>query len=207
MQGFATGPEPPTITDLDQHFRSIGVDLAAQACSKALDDAGISASEITHSVAVTCTSQGNPGYNLLVHEKLGLRADVDHTLLHGVGCAGGLSIMRVAAQMALASTARGQPARVLAFACELCTPLVRNELAAAESSKAEDVSVAATLFSDAAAAFVLTNEMGKGRSEARFELCAFGNEVLPGTMGCMSFMVDAFGELFQFMDPLGVELT
>lgn len=206
-QGFATGPDLPTIAELDQHFRSVGVDLAAQACSKALDDAGISAAEITHTVAVTCTSQGNPGYNLLVHERLGLNSDVDNTLLHGVGCAGGLSIMRAAVQMALAATARGKPARVLAFACELCTPLVRNELAVAEKSKAENVSVAAALFSDAAAAFVLTNDLGKGRREARLQLCAFGNEVLPATMGHMSFLVDAFGASFQFVDPTVIELT
>lgn len=102
--------------------------------------------------------------------------------------------MRVAAQMALACTARRRPARVLAFACELCTPLVRNELKVVEESKGEDVSVAAALFSDGAAAFVLTNGLGKGEREGVFEVRAFGTEVLPGTMGCMKFFVDGFGE-------------
>jgi type III polyketide synthase len=193
-QGFATGSDPPTIIDLDEHFRSVGVDLATRACETALQEAGIAPEDITHTVAVTCTNQGSPGYNLLVHEKLGLRSDVDHTLLHGVGCAGGLSIMRVAAQMALASTARGRPARVLAFACELCTPNVRSELAAAEKSSAEDVCVAAALFSDAAAAFVLTNSIGKGRRKAKFQLLAFDNAVLPRTMSHMSYFVHESGK-------------
>jgi type III polyketide synthase len=193
-QGFATNPQPPSLADLDEHFRDVGVDLATQACRKALQEAGIAPEDITHTVAVTCTNQGNPGYNLSVHERLGLSPDIDHTLLHGVGCAGGLSIMRTAAQMALAATARGRPARVLAFACELCTPNVRSELAAAEKSLAEDVCVAAALFSDGAAAFVLTNGIGKGDSKAIFQLGAFGNAVVPGTMGFMSFFVGEDGK-------------
>jgi type III polyketide synthase len=193
-QGFATGPNLPTITDLDDHFRSVGVDLATKVCEKALQEAGLVPEDITHTVAVTCTNQGSPGYNLLVHKKLGLRSDVDHTLINGVGCAGGLSIMRVAAQMALASTARGRTARVLAFACELCTPNVRSELAAAEKSSAEDVCVAAALFSDGAAAFVLTNKIGKGLRKAKFRLCAFDNDVLPQTMSHMSYFVHETGK-------------
>lgn len=193
-QDFTMNSEPPTIIDLDEHFRSVGVDLATRACEKALHEAGLVPEDITHTVAVTCTNQGSPGYNLLVHEKLGLRPDVDHTLLHGVGCAGGLSIMRVAAQMALASTARGRPARVLAFACELCTPNVWSELAAAEKSSAEDVCVAGALFSDGAAAFVLTNGIGKGRRKAKFQLMAFDNAVLPHTMSHMSYFVHESGK-------------
>lgn len=193
-QSFATSPKPPTIEDLDEHFRTVGVDLATQACEKALQEASVTPEDITHTVAVTCTNQGSPGYNLLVHEKLALRSNVDHTLLHGVGCAGGLSIMRAAAQMALAFTAQGKPARVLAFACELCTPNVRSELAAAEKSSAMDVCVAAALFSDGAAAFVLTNDIEKGRSKAKFQLCAFGNAILPRTMSHMSYFNHESGE-------------
>jgi type III polyketide synthase len=199
-QGFATNQQPPNLADLDEHFRDVGVDLATQACHKALQEAGLAPEDLTHTVAVTCTNQGNPGYNLLVHEQLGLRSDIDHTLLHGVGCAGGLSIMRTAAQMALAATARRRPARVLAFACELCTPNVRSELAAAEKSSAEDVCVAAALFSDGAAAFVLTNGIGKGESKAVFQLGAFGNAVVPGTMGFMSFFVGEGGKWCCSMD-------
>lgn len=103
--------------------------------------------------------------------------------------------MRTAAQMALAGTARGRPVRVLAFACELCTLNVRNELAAAETSLPEDVCVAAVLFSDAAAAFVLTNDLGRGSATALYELCAFGNAVLPRTRQHMSYSVDPLGEL------------
>lgn len=185
---------------MDEHFRSVGVDLATRACEKTLNEAGLVTEDVTHTVAVTCTDQGSPGYNLLVHERLGLRSDVDHTLLHGVGCAGGLSIMRTAAQMALASSAQGKPARVLAFACELCTPNVRGELAAAEKSSAGEVCVAGALFSDGAAAFVLTNSIGKGRRKAKFQLLAFDNVVLPRTMSHMSYFVHESGRLQVSVD-------
>ncbi|KAL1589169.1 hypothetical protein WHR41_02085 [Cladosporium halotolerans] len=191
--GFAAPSEPPTISDIDSHFRDVGVKLAVQACEKALREAGLSPEDITHTVAVTCTNQGNPGYDFLVNERLGLSPNVDRTLLHGVGCAGGLATMRAAAQMALAGTARRRPVRVLAFACELCTLNVRNELAAAEASLPEDVCVAAALFSDAAAAFVLTNDLGRGAAEAVYEVCAFDNAVLPGTKHHMSYLIDPFG--------------
>lgn len=180
---------------MDVHFRDVGVRLAVQACEKALQDAGIGPEDITHTVAVTCTNQGNPGYDLLVNQKLGLPPNVDRSLLHGVGCAGGLSIMRAAAQMALAATARRRPARVLAFACELCTPNVRSELAAAEKSLPADVCVAATLFSDAAAAFILVNDLGLGHCEAQFEVMAFDNAVLPDTIQQMSFLATPSGRL------------
>lgn len=106
---FGCQARPPTIQDLDRFFREHGVALAAQACRKALREWGGHASEITHTVAVTCTNQGSPGYDLGVNHELGLAPDVERTLLHGVGCAGGLAIMRTAAQIATSAAARGEP--------------------------------------------------------------------------------------------------
>lgn len=101
-------------------------------------------------IAVTCTNQGNPGYDFLVDRKLNLPLHVDRMLLHGVGCAGGLSILK---------GLRRKPARILAFACELCTPNVGHYLSIAErSTDSGQVNIAAALFSDAATAFVLCNE-------------------------------------------------
>lgn len=188
--GFATQPAAPTISDLDTLFREAGVDLAVQACRKALRESRVPLHDITHTVAVTCTSQGNPGYDLLVHRALGLAPTVDRMLLHGVGCAGGLCIMRAAAQIALGASALGKPARILAFACELCTPNVRHDLAEAEScADPGNVGIAAALFSDAAAAFVLCNEVALRESETSpiFELLSWGTATLPDTMQHMTF--------------------
>ncbi|CAG7941851.1 unnamed protein product [Penicillium salamii] len=195
--GFATQKDPPSISDIDQFFRQAGVDLAVQACQKALKDANIAPEQITHTVGVTCTNQGNPGYDFHVARQLNLPLNVDRTLLHGVGCAGGLSIMRAAAQIAGGASLRRKPARILAFACELCTPNVRHYLSMAElGTNSGQVNIAATLFSDAAAAFVLCNEYAMAQDTqvtAQFELLEWGCDLVAGTAEHMTFYSDIDG--------------
>ncbi|KAL8646873.1 MAG: hypothetical protein Q9226_006675, partial [Calogaya cf. arnoldii] len=120
---------PQGVSEQDSLFRKAGVELTVQACKKALKEWGGVFSDITHTVAVTCTNTGNPGYDLLVAQKLKLRSDLDRTLLHGVGCAGGLAALRAAAQIASGATLlRGRPSRILVYACELCSLYARSDL-------------------------------------------------------------------------------
>jgi fungal type III polyketide synthase len=195
--GFASRVDPPSIMELDTFYRQAGVDLAAQACQKALRESGHAPDDITHTIAVTCTNQGNPGYDLLVARKLNLPHTVERMLLHGVGCAGGLAILRAAAQIACGATARGKSARVLAWACELCTPNVRHDLAEAEAcADPADVSIAGVLFSDGAAAFVLCNEYGLQDNEENsplLQLLEWGNSTIPDTIQHMGFFADPLG--------------
>lgn len=193
--GFSTQAEGPSIVDIDQFYRQAGVDLTVQACKKALREWGGEHSEITHTIAVTCTNQGNPGYDLLVNRKLNLQPTVDRMLLHGVGCAGGLAIMRAAAQIACGATIRRRPARILAFACELCSPNVRFDLAeAVRCADPADVSIATVIFSDAAAAFVLCNEYAMGdQGNAIFQLMDWGNATIPDTVQHMAFYATPHG--------------
>lgn len=180
---------------MDQFFRQEGVALTVQACKKALREWGGEMADITHTIGVTCTNQGNPGYDLLVNQTLGLSPSVDRMLLHGVGCAGGLAIMRAAAQIASGAAARGKPARILAFACELCTPNIRCALAAAEKSTAAEVGIAGALFSDAAAAFVLCNSIGLGeRAKPVFQLLEWANTTLQHTAEHMTFYAEPYGK-------------
>lgn len=193
--GFATQTDPPSISEIDQFFRQAGVDLTVQACQKALTEARVSHQQITHTIAVTCTNQGNPGYDFHVARELNLAPNVDRMLLHGVGCAGGLSILRAAAQIAGGANLRRKPARILAFACELCTPNVRHYLSMAERSTDSDhVNIAAALFSDAAAAFVLCNEYAMTEEVTpQFELLEWGCDLVPGTAEHMTFYADIDG--------------
>ncbi|KAL3453050.1 thiolase-like protein [Aspergillus insuetus] len=216
--GFATQSIPPTITDIDHFFRSAGVDLAVSACKKALRDARISPAKITHTIAVTATNQGCPGYDLLVAKKLGLRLSsspagpaLDRTLLSGVGCAGGLSVLRTAAQLACGASARGKPARILAYACELCMPNGRHDLAeVARQGDPDGISIVAALFSDAAGAVVLCNEVAlaedrdgggdadsddENEEEVRpvYRLLEWGHDVIPDTIEHMGFTTEGDG--------------
>lgn len=193
--GWGTERKPPSIEDMDALFRTTGVALTVQACEKAILDWDGKPEDITHTVAVTCTNQGNPGYDLLVNKQLGLSPSVDRTLLHGVGCAGGLAIMRTAAQLACAATMRGRPARILCFACELSTPNIRYEVdAAAKCLDASQVCIAGALFSDAAAAFVLCNDLGLQECvKPLYELLEWSKTLIPDTSNDLEFFVGATG--------------
>lgn len=190
---------PPSISDLDACFRSAGVEIAAEACRLALKEWGGARDTITHTVAVTCTNQGNPGYDLLVARRLGIAYTAQRTLLHGMGCAGGLAILRIAADIACGAAARAQPARVLAYACELCTPILSRELAEAEACEDPgQLGIGAALFGDGAGAFVLCNELGMPEGGRLGEggvlrLWEWGNETIPDTLENMSFHADAKG--------------
>ncbi|KAK8023587.1 hypothetical protein PG993_011653 [Apiospora rasikravindrae] len=200
--GFGCESEPPNIQDIDNCFREHGVDLAVQACHKALAEWGGKPSAITHTVAVTCTNQGNPGYDVLVNRKLGLGDQEERLLLHGVGCAGGVAIMRAASNIALGAAARGRPARILCYACELCTLTVRRELAEAQAcTDMARLGIAGALFSDGAAAFVLCNDAGllnrnndgTNPQTPLFEVLEWGNVTIPDTVQEMRFLTKAGG--------------
>ena len=184
---------PPTIDELSQIFRTTGVALAVSACNKAMEEAQLSAADITHVVAVTCTDQGSPGYDLFVSQGLQLHAGVQRTLLHGVGCAGGLSALREAANLAAAASSRGRPARVLVFATELCSLFLRAELQAACKDN-QNLHIAPALFSDASAALVVCNGLAL-RDEQRpvYELQEWGSALIPGTKDHMSYSVSPSG--------------
>ena len=111
-------------------------------------------------------------------------------LLHGVGCAGGLAIMRAAAQIACGATLRRKPVHILVYACELCTPNVCHDLASVEkSANSENISIVGALFSDASAAFVLCNEYAMAEDEITpmFQLLEWGNGLSPRYNGVHGF--------------------
>ncbi|KAH3912494.1 hypothetical protein HBI56_205790 [Parastagonospora nodorum] len=183
---------PPSIDQLSQIFQRDGVQLAASACSKAMTEANLHPGEVTHVVAVTCTDQSNPGYDLLVCKTLKLHPGVQRTLLHGVGCAGGLSALRAAANIAAAESQRGRPARVLVMACELCSLFLKAELHAASCD--EKLHIAPALFSDAAAALVVCNQSALMRDQKPiYELQECGSMLVPNTTQYMSYDITAKG--------------
>lgn len=154
---------------------------------------------------MTATNHGCPGYDVLVASKLGLSPIVDSTLLQGVGCSGGLSLMRAAANAASAATARNnRPARVLAYTCEICTAMLRYDLAAAEgSADMSALSPAATMLSDGAAAFVLCNDLGReglaqGTGGECLQLLEWKNMVVPNTHADVGFFADPNGMCCYF---------
>jgi type III polyketide synthase len=171
----------PSLTEIDRLFRKSGVDLTVQACKRALREWGGDISNITHSVAVTCTNGGHPGFDLLVIQKLGMPVDTDRLLINGTGCAGGLSALRAAANIASGSSLRGKAARVLVFSCELGSTYSRSALDQAAENP-ENFVIAPAIFSDGAAALVLCNEFApEAKDRGIYSIMDWKTTVLPDT--------------------------
>ncbi|KAK5467666.1 hypothetical protein LTS15_000639 [Exophiala xenobiotica] len=189
---IANGPEPPTIADLCDLFLDYGVKLSVEACRKALEQWGGDLSEITHVVATTCTNSANPGFDHYVVKQLGLNQSIEKVLLHGVGCSGGLAALRTAANIALGSSFRRKPARILVFACEISSILVRSELDSIH--KDQEVRIGVTLFSDCASAVVLGNGFSdRYDEEPLLELLGWDHRIIEGTEKDLGFDVDPLG--------------
>lgn len=184
----------PSIAELHKVFMSDGVPLAVSAARKALAEASVDPSSITHVVSTTCTDSANPGYDHFVAKELGLRADTEKVLLHGIGCSGGLAALRTAANLALGHRARGRPARILVMALEVSTTMVRSELDSINELQETRIGVA--LFSDCASALVLSNGVGDEREISRspvYDLLGWEHCVIPDTEGDLGFDVDPVG--------------
>ncbi|TDZ30119.1 Stilbene synthase 3 [Colletotrichum spinosum] len=181
---------PPSITDLHKVFMSDGVPLAVSASRKAIEEARIDLSEITHVVSTTCTDSANPGFDHYVVKGLGIQHQVEKVLLHGVGCSGGLAALRTAANLALGHRARGKPARILCVALEVSTTLVRSELESVHQTQETRIGVA--LFSDCASAVVLSNGIGEATTPV-YSLLGWEHKIIPDTEDDLGFDVDPVG--------------
>jgi predicted naringenin-chalcone synthase len=117
--------------------------LAASACERALKNGRVAAEQITHLVVVTCTGTFTPGPDVELAVRLGLRPEVERTIVAFMGCSGAFHGMRVARRAAVE-----RDARVLLVCVELCSLHRREETGAGAL-------VAQSIFADGAAAVVL----------------------------------------------------
>lgn len=197
----ANKADPPTITELCDIFLDYGVKLSVAACRRALAQWGGDLSEITHVVSTTCTNSANPGFDHYVVKELGLSTSIEKVLLHGVGCAGGLAALRTAASIALGSSFRRKPARILVLACEISSVLVRSELESID--KNQEVRIGVTLFSDCASAVVLGNgHVDRFDEDCLLELLGWEHKIIDDTEKDLGFDVDPLGTVFAHSEKL-----
>ncbi|MGH7210999.1 MAG: type III polyketide synthase, partial [Acetobacteraceae bacterium] len=100
---------------------------------------------VTHLVVGSCTGFTAPGLDLQLAQRLGLRPDVQRTLVGFMGCAAAVPALRLARQSVLADP----DARVLVVNAELCT------LHMQETSGLESV-LSFLLFADGASAALVS---------------------------------------------------
>ena len=183
----------PSIDEVDAIYRKSGTRMSVDACRKAIHEWGGRHCDITHVVAVTCTNAGSPGFDQEVAKQLNLSNNVDKTLLHGVGCAGGLACLRAARQMADAATLQGRKAHVLLFACELTSIHVSVELE--DALENAQTSIGPVLFGDGASAMVLSNEISSTpANSAVYELVDTSTTRVSETESLMSYHQTMLGE-------------
>lgn len=119
---------------------------------------------------------------------------MERVLLHGVGCAGGLTALRTAANLALGHSYRGKPARILVLALEVSTTMARSELDSID--KLQETRIGICLFSDCASAVVLSNGLGDALCAAGppvYDLLGWDQRIIPDSTQDLGFDVDPAG--------------
>ena len=153
--------------------------LFRSSAQSALDEAGCQPSDVDIVVTVSSTGIATPSLEARVADELGLRPDVMRVPVFGLGCAGGVTGLALAARLA-----RAEPGRtVLLVAVELCTLAFRGDT----PTKANIVATA--LFGDGAAAAVLRAETKPGK----LTLGGAGEHRWPDTLGIMGWDIEDEG--------------
>ena len=157
--------------------------------ARALEQAGLSASQIDTIVMITSTGIATPTIEARVMSDLGFRDDVNRVPVFGLGCAGGIAGLALAARLAAA-----QPdTNVLVVVIELCSLTFRRD----EMTKSNIIATA--LFGDGAAAAVLSTLGKNPHGEIEF----MGEHTWPGTQDVMGWRMDnqGFSAIFSRSIP------
>ena len=169
-------------------FLDSATDLFVRASEQALARAGVGAAEVDIIVTVCSTGIATPSLEARAMRQLPFRPDVARFPLFGLGCAGGVAGLGLAA-----SLARSRPgATVLVVAVELCTLAFRLD----KLTKANIVATA--LFGDGAAAAVLCSG-----DAGRVQIGQGQQHTWPDTLAVMGWEVDpvGFGVIFDRAIP------
>lgn len=152
--------------------------LFVDAATRALSAAQLKADHVDVVVTVSSTGIATPSLEARASRAMGFREDVQRVPVFGLGCAGGVSGLAIASQLA-----KAQPgAVVLLVVVELCTLAFRLD----HLTKANMVATA--LFGDGAAACILR---AGGGGMAEIEAC--GEHTWPETLDIMGWDVDSQG--------------
>jgi alkylresorcinol/alkylpyrone synthase len=153
-------------------------DLFVDAATRALESAGIAASEVDTIVTISSTGIATPSLEARVAGRMGFRSDVERVPVFGLGCAGGVSGLSIASRLAAARPG----SNVLMVAVEICTVAFRAD----QLTKASIV--ASALFGDGAAACVV--RAGEGGIAV---IEGSGQHMWADTLDIMGWNVDATG--------------
>ncbi len=182
--------QPHNWTDRTGVYLEIATELFIAAAQKAMRQAGITGEEIGTVVTVSSTGIATPSLEARAAAALGFSPDIARVPVFGLGCAGGVTGLSLAARLA-----KAQPEKhVLLVVVELCTLAVRLD----QVTKANIVALA--LFGDGAAAAVIkAGEADKGLASIEDAV----EHSWPDTLDIMGWSVDpdGFGVIFDRSIP------
>jgi alkylresorcinol/alkylpyrone synthase len=178
-------------TDRTGVYLEVATELFVQAARKAMDQAGVTGSDIGTVITVSSTGIATPSLESRAASVLGFSPDVSRVPVFGLGCAGGVTGLSIAARLAKASPEK----HVLLVVVELCTLAVRLD----QVTKANIVALA--LFGDGAAAAVIKAGEVDGDCLAGIEAAV--EHSWPDTLDIMGWSVDpqGFGVIFDRSIP------
>jgi len=161
--------------DRNDVYLEASAELFVAAGSKAIAEAGLRPDQIDGVVAVSTTGIATPSLDARTHARLGLRADVRRVPVFGLGCAGGVNGLALAARLAAAEP--GQ--HWLFVTVETCSISIRLD------SDDPAAIVATALFGDgAAAAVVSSGDQGLAR------IAGSAERLWPDTLRIMGWDVE-----------------
>ena len=191
LSWYRTPHSWPERTEL---YSSHALALLQQAAEAALEDAALDPTDVDSVVVVSTTGIATPSLDAHLLNRLGFRSDINRLPVFGLGCAGGVTGLARAADLA-----RGRPGEtVLLLVVELCALTFRPQ----ELSKANVI--ASALFGDGAAAMVLKAGPEPG---ARAVVRRTGEHTWPDSLDVMGWRVeeDGLGVIFSRDIPTLVE--
>ncbi len=169
-------------------YTQFAPDLAEQAVAALdlKDEAG----SITHLIVASCTGFVAPGLDQILAKRLGLRDDLQRTLVGFMGCSAAVPALRIAQAVVLADAA----ARVLVVNLELCTLHLQET---------DDVQVALSflLFGDGCSAALVTAET------SGIALADFKTALIPGSEDLITWHIGNQGFVMHLSGKVPVRIA
>lgn len=169
----------PTTQQRSILYKKTALDLAMQAVKTCFEKTDLKPEEVTHLITISCTGMYAPGLDIDLVNGLNLMPNIQRTCINFMGCYAAITGIRVADAFCKADS----NAKVLVVSTELCTIHFQNKTD-------EDNLLANALFSDGAAALIMTSsEQGK----SGLSPVAFHNQILNDGGENMAWNIGDFG--------------
>lgn len=167
-------PTPETTGALRERSQRITLELATQALTKACQNAQVNLAAIDCLVVVTSTIFITPGLSARLTQELPLKSSLLRLDVVGMGCNAGLN-----AQAMLDSWCQRNPGKLGAMVCSEASSAIYD------TDDSEQTALANSLFSDGAAAIVMSAQSVSAKPTPQF--FSYSSHLIPNTLSELRF--------------------